>query len=329
MPTNLPPEYYEAERHYKEAVTPQEKAETLENLISTIPKHKGTDKLRADLRRKLSKFKSQAQAAKKKTGKHETHFHIEKEGDARVIVVGCANVGKSSLVAKVTNAEPEISSSPYSSWAPTPGMMIHDGVHIQLIDTPAIDREYIEPEFVDLVKNSDLILLMLDLQAYPLQQVEKTIDMLENHRIYAAHKDIPDTEKRVWKISTIIAVNKDDGENLDEEFDVLNELLREEGWILLPVSVETGRNLNDMMNFVIKELKIIRVYSKRPHEEADYSQPFILKSGATLDDFALAVHKDFHEKMKSARIWGKGVRDGQPVGRDHVLSDGDVVELHI
>jgi ribosome-interacting GTPase 1 len=329
VPTNLPPEYYEAERHYKEASTPQEKADTLENLISTIPKYKGTDKLRADLRKKLSKFKSQAQSAQKKTGKHETHFHIEKEGDARVVVVGCANVGKSSLVAKVTHAEPAISASPYSSWAPTPGMMIHEGVHIQLIDTPAIDREYMEPEFVDLIKNADLILLMLDLQDYPLQQVEKSIEMLESHRIFALHKKNSNDEKRIWFVPIVIAVNKDDGKNLDQEFDVLNELLREEGWVLLPVSVKTERNLDQMMNFVIKELQIIRVYSKKPHEDADRSQPFILKSGSTLNDFTLAVHKDFHEKMKSARIWGKGVRDGQPIGRDHVLCDGDVIELHM
>lgn len=329
MPTNLPPEYHEADRRYREAITPQEKADTLEELLSTIPKHKGTDKLRADLRKKLSKFKSQAQAARKKTGKHDSHFHIEREGDGRVIVLGAANVGKSSLVKLITNAEPEISTSPFSTWSPTPGMMIHEGVHIQLIDTPAVTRDYIEPEFLDLIKNSDLILLLLDLQAYPIRQFQNSIDILEKNRIFALHMQIDNTEKKLFKIPVVVAVNKDDGENLDDEFEVLNELLREEGWVLLPISVKTGRNINELINFIIKELRIIRVYSKRPHEEADLEQPFILKSGGTVEDFAEKVHKDFAVNLKSAKVWGKDVRDGQSVSRDHELHDGDIVELHI
>ncbi len=329
MPTNLPPEYHEADRRYRDAETPQQKADAIEELLSTIPKHKGTDKLRADLRKKLSKYKSQALSAKKKTGKHESHFHIEKEGDGRVIVLGAANVGKSSLVKLITNAEPEISESPFSTWTPTPGMMLHEGIHIQLIDTPAITRNYLEPEFLDLIKNSDLVLLLLDLQSFPIRQFQNTIKILNNNKVYASHMELPETDKRYFKVPVVVAVNKDDGENLDEDFEVLNELLREEGWILLPVSVKTGRNVTDLVNFIIKELKIIRVYSKKPHEEADYSQPFILKNSATIDDFAEKVHKDFAINLKSARVWGKEVRDGQSVSRAHRLHDGDVVELHI
>lgn len=328
MPTNLPPEYFEAERRYKEARDPREKADALEELLSTIPKHKGTDKLRADYRRKLSKLKSQADAAKKKSAKHETHFHIEKEGDARVVVIGAANTGKSALVNKITHAKPEVSESPFSTWAPTPGMLEHEGVHIQLIDTPAIDRDYMEPEFADLIKHADLVLLMLDLQAFPIQQFQKSIDMLEQNRIAPFHTKDCSSDKKVFCVPMIVAVNKDDGENLDEEFDVLNELLREDGWVLLPVSVETGRNLDELLNFVIKELKIIRVYSKPPHKEADLSKPFVIKKGSTVEEFAEKVHKDFLHNLKSARVWGKGVHDGQQVGRDHVLFDGDIVELH-
>ncbi|MBN1301873.1 MAG: 50S ribosome-binding GTPase [Melioribacteraceae bacterium] len=329
MPANLPPEYHEAERRYKEADSPQEKVETLEALISTIPKHKGTDKLRADLRKKLSKYKSQAQSSKRKTGKHETHFHIEKEGNARVVVLGAANVGKSSLVANLTHADPEISESPFSTWTPVPGMVVHNGVHIQLIDTPALDRDYMEPEFVDLIKHSDLVLLMIDLQAFPIQQFQKSIDILESHNICPIKHDSGLTDKKIHKLPYVVVANKDDAEKLDEDFNVLNELLREEGFVLLPVSVKTGRNIHGMMNFIIKELMIIRVYSKKPHEEPDYSRPFILRKGATIDDFAMAVHKDFHENMKNARIWGNEVHEGQVVSREHLLCDGDVVELHI
>ncbi|MCF8241960.1 MAG: 50S ribosome-binding GTPase [Melioribacteraceae bacterium] len=329
MPTNLPPEYFDAERRYKEAIDPQEKSDALEELLSTIPKHKGTDKLRADLRKKLSKIKSQAQQSKKKSAKFESNFHIEKEGDARVIVIGAANVGKSSLVKKLTHAEPDISESPFSTWAPTPGMLDHRGVHIQLIDTPAIDRDYVEPEFADLIKNSDLILIMIDLQAFPIPQFQKTVDTLEKIRVVPRHTPKCDGDTKTKCIPMIVTVNKDDGEALDDDFDVLNELLREEGWTLLPVSVKEGRNLEELLNFVIKELRVIRVFSKPPHEEADKSKPFVLKENACVEDFAIAVHKDFLENLKSARVWGKEVHDGQKVGKDHILHDGDIVELHV
>lgn len=328
MPTNLPPEFYQAEKYFKEAATPEEKYTALEELLKTIPKHKGTDKLRAEYRKKLSKFKSQTQS-KKKISRHESHFHIEKEGDGRVIVVGAANVGKSALVGKLTHASPEVSDSPFSTWVPTPGMLIYNGVHLQLLDTPAIDRDYIEPEFVDLIKHSNLILLLLDLQAYPIQQFQKSLEVLEKHRIYPHHKKTKDSEKRDYFVPIVVVVNKDDGESLDEEFEVLNELLKEEGWVLLPVSVKENRNIDEMMQFIIREMRIIRVYSKKPHEDANMSRPFILHSDSNVGEFAAKVHKDFTANLKSARVWGKGVRDGQMVGKDHLLHDGDIVELHI
>ena len=328
MPTNLPPEYYEAERKYKGASSPEEKAVYLEELLSTIPKHKGTDKLRADLRKKLSKLKSISQK-KKKAGKHDSHFHIEKEGAARVIVLGASNVGKSSLVSSLAHAHPEISENPFTTWVPTPGMAEFDNIHLQLIDTPSIDRDYIEPELVDLIKSSDLIVLMLDLQAYPIQQFQNSIETLESYKIYAAYRKNQVEDKRAKFIPFLTVANKDDAENLDEEFEVLNELLAEEGWYLLPISVKSGRNLDMLMKRMIKKMKLIRVFSKPPGKEADKNQPFVLKEGSNVSEFANQVHKDFYEKLKTAKIWGAGVYDGQLVGRDHILQDGDIVELHI
>ena len=119
MPTNLPPEYYEAEKRYRAAQSPPEKAACLEVLISTIPKHKGTDKLRADLRRRLSKLKSAAQS-KKGAGKHESVFHIDKEGAGMVVVIGPPNVGKSALVDVLTNASPQVADFPPHHLAANP-----------------------------------------------------------------------------------------------------------------------------------------------------------------------------------------------------------------
>ena len=165
MPTNLPPEYNEAERNYKEATTTEDKIRTLEELISTIPKHKGTDKLRANFRKRLSKLKAAAQT-KKSAGKRDSAYVIEREGAGQAVLIGQANVGKSALVDALTNASPEVSEFPFTTWSPTPGMMLMENVQVQLIDTPPLNREFIEPEFVDLVRRADIILIVGNYSAW-------------------------------------------------------------------------------------------------------------------------------------------------------------------
>ena len=172
MPTNLPPEYYPAEERYKAATTPQEKIARLEELISTVPKHKGTDKLRADLRRRLSKLKTDSHT-KKGGSRHVSAYQIEKEGAAQVAIIGPPNVGKSALVTALTNANPEVADFPFTTWTPTPGIMLVDYAPIQLIDTPPLHQDYIDPDFLDLIRRSDLLLLVVDLLTDPLGSARK------------------------------------------------------------------------------------------------------------------------------------------------------------
>ena len=96
----------------------------------------------------------------------------------------------------------------------------------------------------------------------------------------------------------------------------------------MSISVKTGRNLDAMKETVFEGLDIMRVYSKQPGKPAELRAPFVLKRGDTVAEFAGRVHKDFVHHLKTARIWGTGVHNGQMVGRDHILHDGDVVELH-
>jgi ribosome-interacting GTPase 1 len=329
MPTNLPPEYFEVERRYRSAKTPEEKIACLEEMFGTIPKHKGTDKLRADLRRRLSKLKAASQT-RKRTGRQVSAFQIDKEGAGQVVLVGPANVGKSALVATLTNATPEVAEYPYTTWIPTPGMMPVENIQIQLIDTPPLNRDYVEPELVNLIRRSDLILLIVDLQAYPIQQLEDTVAILQEHRIAPLRLQDRYTEQRhMTFLPLVVVVNKNDDESSDEDFEVLCELFGDD-WSLLPVSATTGRNLGGLKQVVFERLEIIRVYSKPPGEKPDLSSPFVLKKGSTVKEFAGKVHQDFLAKLKSARVWGSAVvYDGQMVSRDHVLRDGDVVELRI
>lgn len=328
MPINLPPEAVAAEKRYRAAKSVPEKIATLEEFLSTIPKHKGTDRLRAGLRKRLSKLKSSSQS-QKKLSKRESVFYVDKEGAGQVVVIGPTNVGKSALVAALTNAKPEVADYPYTTWTPTPGMMLHENVQIQLIDTPPLDREFVEPELLDLIRRSDVILLVVDLQTDPDEQLDDAIAFLKEHRIVPDHlKDRYDEEQRVTFKPLLVLTNKCDDESCAEVFDIFCEML-EEDWPLIPVSATTGRNVERLKQAVFERLELIRVYAKPPGQDPDLSTPYLLEQGSTVEAFAEKVHRDFFEKLKTARVWGSGVYDGQMVGRDHVLHDGDVVELRI
>ncbi len=334
MPTNLPPDSLEAERRYREARSPAEKIRCLEDFIGTIPKHKGTDKLRANLRKRLAKLKDGSQG-RKGAGKRESAFSIDKEGAGQVVLVGPANVGKSALVAALTNATPQVTAAPFTTWKPAPGMMLVKNVQVQLIDTPSLGRGFVEPELMNLIRRADIILLVVDLQADPIQQFEDTLALLQEHRIAPLRlKDRYTEQDRLTFVPFLVLVNKNDDESLDEDFEILCELLQDEGddvgdCPLLPISVITGRNLESLKQEVFEMLGIIRIYSKAPGKEPDFDSPFVLRKGGTVAEFAGQVHQDFIEQLKSARVWGSATRDGQMVRREHVLHDGDVVELRI
>jgi ribosome-interacting GTPase 1 len=327
MPANLPPNYFEAENRYRTARTAADKIACLEEMLTIMPKHKGTDKLRADLRKRISKLKSASQG-KKGGSKQESVFHIDKEGGGQVVVVGTANVGKSALISTLTNADPKVADFPHTTWKPTPGMMPVENIQIQLVDTPPLNREYVEPGLMDLIRRADLILLMVDLQTDPVQQLEDTVSLLEEHRIAPYRlKDCYRGEQAMIFIPFLVLANKYDDDSFGEIFEIFSELL-EDDWPMISLSITAGHNLELLKRTIVERLEIIRVYSKAPGKEPDRSAPFVLKKGSTIADFAGKVHKDFIEKMKVAKVWGNSVFDGQMVQRDHILQDQDVVELH-
>jgi ribosome-interacting GTPase 1 len=328
MPANLPPHYFEAEKRFREAKTPGEKVEALEEMLTIMPKHKGTDKLRADLRRKIAKFKTQSQQ-KKGGARRETAFSIEREGAAQVVVVGPPNVGKSSLIAALSNATPEIADFPHSTRKPTPGMVPYENIQFQLVDTPPITREYIDPLMADLIRRADIVVILLDLQGDALGQFEDTLSFLQEQRIFPHGVPIPDDLKKPPFIKKVLAVvNKMDGTGAEEDFYVFLELSE----ITLPalgISIQSKRNLTAFVEKLYDISGIIRVYSKAPGKEPDLSSPFVLPKESILEELAAKIHKDFVKKIKFAKIWGEEVFDGQMVQRDYVLRDGDVAEIHI
>ncbi len=327
MPANLPPDYFEAERLFREAESTTEKIARLEDLISTVPKHKGTDRLRADLRRKLAELKREPRSHKG-GARRASAFNIGREGAGQVALIGPPNVGKSALLDALTNATPEIAESPFTTWEPLPGMMAYEDVQIQLIDTPPLNAEYTDPGLLDLVRRADLVLLVVDVQGDPVGQLEESVALLQEHRIHPRHRSEELGPDAGTYVPILLVANKSDTDADGELFNLFIALLDEE-WPMVDVSATTGRHLDALKQRIFEALEIIRVYSKVPGEPPDMVAPYTLRQGSTVAEMAAKVHRDFYENLKTARIWGADVYDGQMVSRDHVLSDGDIVELHV
>ncbi len=246
-----------------------------------------------------------------------------------MVVVGPPNVGKSALVAALTNATPEVAGFPFTTWTPTPGMMQFKNIQIQLIDTPPLNPDFMEPQLLDLIRRADLMLLVVDLQTDAVQQIEDAVALLGEHRIAPrCVKDRFIEQRGMVIIPCLVLANKSDDESSDEDFEIFCELL-EDDLPLLPVSATTGRNLEALGQAVVERLEVIRVYTKAPGQDPDFGAPFVMKKGDTVEDLAGKIHKDFLDNLKAARVWGEGVYDGQLVGRDHALHDGDVIELQV
>ncbi len=328
MPANLPPMYFDAEKRFREAKTPESKIEALEEMLTIMPKHKGTDKLRADLRRRIAKLKEEAQQ-KKGGARRDAAYVIEKEGAAQIAVIGAPNTGKSALVRALTNASPEVAEFPHTTWKPTPGMAPYENIQFQLVDTPPITRDYLDPWMADLMRRADMLLVMVDLHDDPLQQLEETLAVLQELRIFPEGFPVPaDLKKPPFIKKVLVVVNKVDNENHLEDYQAFLELAD----VPLPsigVSLRAGSNLKGLLQLLYELSAIIRVYTKVPGKEPNRAAPFVLPKRTTLEELAGKIHKDFVSKLKFAKIWGTSVFDGQMVQKDYLLQDGDVVEMHI
>jgi len=325
MPANLPPQYYEAERNLRLAKSPEEKIAVLEEMLAIMPKHKGTDHLHAELRGRIAKL---TQLATKKSGVHRASRAIQKEGAAQIAVIGLPNVGKSQLVASITNASPAVAEYPFTTQTATPGMMEFENIQIQLIDTPPLAPSSIEWWLRHILIRADALLIVVDLNDNPLTQMEEAMAKLEEIRIVIGERKAEESDTILYQKKALIIGNKLDLNNASENYTALKN--KYEGQIpVIAISLKEEIGLEELKRGIYQMLDIIRVYTKTPGQKPDFNDPIILKRGSTLEDAATAVHKDFAQKLKYARIWGSGKHDGVMAKRDHILEDGDVIELHL
>jgi len=330
MTANLPIQYLQAEEEFRSATTPDGKLEALDKMLRLIPKHKGTEKMQGDIKKRIAKWKTQSEQAKKKGGGRIDPSHVPKEGAAQVAVIGPVNTGKSSLISVMTNLEPNIAEYPFTTRMPQPGMMFHHGIPIQLVDTPALDPNVTERWISGLIRNADMAVLALDLARDDLlEQWEAVHAVLEDLKIKLIASDGEKViEDNGWtKMPSIYLGNKCAMDEAEERLAILAELF-EDLPPIYPVSARTGSGLEEFKEKVTHSMRLIRVFSKPPGKEADMDHPFVVKRGSTVSELAKTVHKDLALKMKFARVWGEKVYDGQRVAMDYELNDGDVVELN-
>ena len=323
MPANLPPDYHRAEERFRAARTVREKIQALEEMLRIMPKHKGTDHLQADLKARIAKLRRQPE----RKGARASHSYlIPREGAGQVALVGLPNTGKSALVRALTHASPEVADYPFTTREPMPGMMPFEDIAIQLIDLPPLSREHVEPWVFDIVRHADLIWMVVD-PLGALEEIDEAGAILEGRNIAVRPSATGGgASPRLVKPGIVVMTGLDRPE-VRAEMGALDDLF-EHRWPMHAVSSISGEGLDPLKRATFEALGMVRVYTKQPGRPADRSTPFTLPRGATVGDLAERIHKDLMREMAFARVWGPSAFDGQAVQKDHVLAEGDVVEIH-
>ena len=327
MPANLTPDYLAADRKLKEAATPQDKLAALEEMLATIPKHKGTEKMQANLKSRIAKMRGEAQR-RKGAVRARPFYHVEREGAGQIALAGAPNSGKSSILAALTHAVPEIADYPFTTRVPQSGMAAFEDLQVQLVDLPPISEEFSEGWLYAIIRGADGVLVAVDLaDADILTSTEQVLKLLEAANLRLVPPGRVDGRRPAGELPAIFVATKLDAPNARETLQIFREFYGNR-LPLLPVSSQQDVNLGELRKTMFAMLNVIRVYSKKPGKKPDLSVPYILRKGAAVLEAAAVVHKDFAERLKYARLWRRGGLEGQMVGRDHPLEDGDILELH-
>lgn len=331
MAANLTPQYLEAESEYKKAQTPEERLAALKKMWSLLPKHKASEKLQAELKKKMSAAREEAEEKHQKGGKKGgASYKVPKQGAGQVIVVGGPNAGKSRLLTRLTRATPEVAPYPFTTREPHVGMMDWEDVKVQLIDTPPITADFMEGYVSSMVRTADAAILLVDLgdDDGPFAAEAVINQLAERKTVLVGEMPEQVEDFSLEYVRTMLVGNKIDLPGAADRLEIVREMFGNR-FPSHVISAEHGQGLEELRNTIYQFLNVIRVYTKKPGKPADMSSPFSLPVGATVVDLAGQIHRDLVEQLKSARIWGTGVIDGQAVARDHVLHDRDVVELHV
>jgi uncharacterized protein len=340
MPANLTPDYKAAEAAFRKARDPGERLECLREMLRLIPKHKGTDHLQGDIKRRIKELAEEIERPQRGGAHGGPPLVIRPEGAAQVALVGPPNAGKSSLHARLTGSDAPVAPYPFTTLYPKPGMLAHEGVRFQLVDLPAVSPEHPVPWLGGALQTADACLLVVDLgDPGCVEQVEAVHALLRERRVTlterwpagveaTASEEASDEDPFAVRLPALLVANKSD--LLTDTGAELQTFLEVSGlrYPSLIASATTGFGLGEIGPWLFTHLGIVRVYTKAPGRPPDFHHPFTLRRGQTIEDVARLVHKDLARSLKYARLWSKSGFDGQHVGREHLVADADVIELH-
>jgi len=331
MPANLPPEYYKLKHKLEVAKADEECLQLLEEMLRITPKHKGSEKVISDLRRRAAKLKN---APEKKAATKRHSHHIPKQGAGQIVLIGVPNVGKSQILASFTNAKPGISPTPYTTQEAVIGMLNYENIQFQLIDTPPITSDFVQPEVLDLARSSDMLLVVVNLAGDEvLDELELVKSKFREGKISFQERSGPGDDlnmsiKTGLNKRVLVVANQMDEVSAAARLEILSEFYADT-LDICPLSANTGEGLELLQKAIYDGLKILRVYAKTPGKRVDRDDPIVLPIGSTVIDVAMQLHKDFAENFKFARAWGVNWHHGQTVSRDELVYDGNVLEFHM
>ena len=184
VPANLSPEYKAAEAAFRKTRDPWERLGWLREMLRTIPKHKGTEHLQADIKARIKELAEELEGARKSGSHGGPALVIRPEGAAQIALIGPPNAGKSSLHARLTGSGAHVGPYPFTTQYPEAGMMPHEDVHFQLIDLPPIAPEHPVPWLVGTLQTADAALLVVDLgEPLCLEQLQAVQSVLGTQRV--------------------------------------------------------------------------------------------------------------------------------------------------
>ena len=342
MPANLSPDYKAAEAAFRRASEPKERLERLREMLRTIPKHKGTEHLQADIKTRIKQLTEELAAGRKGGARSGPSHVVRPEGAAQIALLGPPNSGKSTLHDRLTGSHAEAGPYPFTTQFPQPGMIPYEDVNLQLVDLPPVTDQYTVPWIVNALQPADAALLVVDVGAPDcVDQLGGLLAALASRKITlvpewkrprgAATEATDETEEiadpfAIRLPAALVAARADENPDADEELEILQELL-EIRYPSLAVSARTGDGLDALAKWLFEALEVVRVYTKAPGRPPDFGQPFTVRRGDTVQDVARMVHQEIADSLKFGRLWRNASSNGRQVGRDYRVADRDVLEL--
>ena len=338
MPANLSPDYKASEAAFRQASEPKERLERLREMLRTIPKHKGTEHLQADIKTRIKQLTEELAAGRKGGARSGPSHVVRPEGAAQIALLGPPNSGKSTLHDRLTRSRAEAGPYPFTTQFPQPGMIPYEDVNLQLVDLPPITDQFTVPWIVNALQPADAALMVVDVGAPDcLDQLSGLRSALAARRITLVHewKRTPIEEEEddaledpfaIRLPAALVAARADEVPDAEEELEILQELL-EIRYPSMAVSARTGAGLDALSRWLFEALEVVRVYTKAPGRPPDFGQPFTVRRGDTVHDVARMVHQEIADNLKYGRLWRSASANGRQVGRDYRVADRDVLEL--